>query len=148
LYGAVVHAEIRFPSHLQIPVAKPPLTSPGPDGENQRAVSTLQIKNVRLEAPPLDAPKPSTLLKFDLLNDGEVSVTDVIIKIAIVENGHSTVESVPRFIAGPFTISGHATIDAGYTVNYEMVLRNLSSDCGCRADVNVVAARSSSDPAR
>ena len=103
---------------------------------------------MRLDAAPADAPKPSAVLKFDMLNDGELRVTDIVLQIAMVEK--QRVEGAvgsPRVVVGPFTIRGSVTIEAGYTVNYEMLLRNLSPDCGCVANVVVVSARTLSDPA-
>jgi hypothetical protein len=110
--------------------------------------STLRIEKVRLEAPPADAPNPSTVLKFDVFNDGAVSVTDIVIKIAILEKtqGVGREVTLPRVLVGPFTIRGHATIEAGYTVNYEMLLQNLSSDCRCQADVSVASWRAAPEP--
>jgi hypothetical protein len=110
-----------------------------------REMPILRISNIRLDAPSADAPKPSSLLKFDMLNDSDFRVTDVRIEIAIVEKLQERFitdgTSQPHVIVGPFTIRGHATIEAGYTVSYEMLLRNLSTDCGCRAEVRVVSAR-------
>jgi hypothetical protein len=78
-----------------------------------------------------------------MLNEGNLRVADVQIEIAIVNsNVHDHGELPPRPIVGPFRISGHATIEAGYTVNYEMLLRNLNPECPCVANVKVVSARS------
>jgi hypothetical protein len=112
------------------------------------APSSLRINNVRLEAAPPDAPKPSAILRFGLLNDGSMRVTDVLIHIVIVETGDVDDQaSSASVIVGPFTIRGNVTIEAGYTVHYEMLLRNLSSDCGCVARVRVLSSRPLSDPA-
>jgi len=107
-----------------------------------RPTFDLHIRNVRLEAPPPNADRPSALLRFDMLNNSTVRMTDVSIEIAIVEKWQSPDQSrMPRVIVGPFTIRGDATIEAGYTLNYQMLLRNLSSDCGCQANITVVSAR-------
>ena len=103
--------------------------------------SRLRVGNVRLDAPGPEAPQPSTALKFDLWNDGAVAITDILLQVAIVERKGAHDDAVPRVVVGPFTVGGHATIEAGYTVSYEMVLRNLSSDCGCLANVRIVSAR-------
>ena len=67
---------------------------------------------------------------------------DIVIEIAIRESG-TPVDTRPpsRPIVGPFRIRGHATIEAGYTVNYQMLLRNLNPDCRCVANVSIVSAR-------
>ena len=119
-----------------------PKTSNPPEAPGA-ATPALRIARVRLEAPPEDAAQPSMVLKFDLLNEGLSSVTDVVIEIVIRDK--RLAESDPlaaRPLVGPFTISGHATIDAGYTIAYEMLLRNLSTECQCAADVRVISARS------
>jgi hypothetical protein len=107
----------------------------------------IRILNVRVESAPPDAPKPSALLKFDMLNDGDSKVTDIVIRITIVEKLSAVDHQLgaPRVLVGPFWIRGSATIEAGYTVNYEMLLRNFSSACECVARVVVVSARSLPD---
>lgn len=108
--------------------------------------STLRIKNVRLEAAPRSAQKPSAVLKFDMVNEGSRMLTDVLVEIAILKRELPDTEvGAPRVIVGPFTIRGNVTIDSGYTVNYEMLLRNFSADCGCVANVVVVSARAAAD---
>jgi hypothetical protein len=44
------------------------------------------------------------------------------------------------------SVVGYATIEAGYTLNYEMLLRNLSPDCSCVADVSITSARPVAEP--
>ena len=103
---------------------------------------TLRISNVRFEAPPPDAPWPSKLLKFDMSNDGAVRMTDVSIEVTVRETV-SAIDGINemRLLVGPFTIRGHVTIEAGYTFNYNLLLRNLAPDCQCLAVVNVVSAQ-------
>lgn len=106
-----------------------------------RAASTLRIENVRLERSPADAPAPSALLKFDMVNEGTLRLRDILIEIAIFEKAQTLTGGLkPRLIVRPFTIKGHVTIEPSYTVNFEMLLRNVSSECPCEADVSVVFA--------
>lgn len=108
--------------------------------------STLRIKNVRFEAAPPSAPKPSAVLKFDILNDGSLRLTDVIVEIAILEREPFHNEAIaPRVMVGPFTIRGDVIIESGYTVNYEMLLRNFTADCKCVATVGIVSAHAVAD---
>ena len=102
---------------------------------------TLRVSNVQLEAPPPDAPKPSAVLKFDLVNDSLVSVTDILLEVAVAEKSSAAADAAPRIVVGPFTVRGHATIEAGYTINYVLLLRNLAPDCECVARVRVVGAQ-------
>jgi hypothetical protein len=105
-------------------------------------VPTLRIMNVRLEAPPADAPTPSAVLKFDMLNDGGSKVTDIVIQISMLERPRDEhALSSRRFVVNPFMIRGSVTLEAGYRMNYEMLLRNLSADCACVPNVVVISAR-------
>ena len=98
--------------------------------------------NVRLEASSADEQKPAAVLKFDMFNDGGLRVTDIVIQIAMLENPRVEDPLSPRrFVVRPFTVRGSVTLEAGYTVNYEMLLRNLSAECGCVPEVAVVSAR-------
>jgi hypothetical protein len=107
----------------------------------ERPPASVRIVNVRLESVNHETPKPTAVLKFDLLNDTSVGVSDVVIEISIVEkSGGKTGAQPPRIVVAPFTIRSQTTIEAGYTVNYAMLLRNLSSDCDCIANVSVLSA--------
>jgi hypothetical protein len=104
------------------------------------APKTLRVASIRLEAPPDDIPQPSTVLTFGVINEGDYRVTDVIIEIAIRERPAEGLDT-SRKVFGPFRVAGHATIQAGYTVQYQLLLRNLPAGCRCVANVPVVAAR-------
>ena len=69
-------------------------------------------------------------------------MTDVDIEVTISERV-PRIDGINemRLLVGPFTIRGHVTIEAGYTFNYNLLLRNLSTECRCVANVNVVSAR-------
>jgi hypothetical protein len=103
-------------------------------------VSTLRVHRIRLEAAPPPVPKASLVLKFDLVNDGSVTVGNVILEVAIREKPSTDADAASQVVAGPFTIRGEVDLQAGYTLNYEMLLRNLPSDCNCVADVAIVAS--------
>jgi hypothetical protein len=106
--------------------------------------SSLKIEHVRLEPPPSTEPLPSTLLKFDVLNESSGRLTDLVLEVSIVETiADSSLR--PRVLVGPFTIQGDVVLESGYTINYEMLLRNFSSVCDCLATVEAVSARSVPD---
>jgi len=107
--------------------------------------STVHINDIRLEAPPRQTPEPASVLKFEMLNDGERRVTDVMLEIAIREKA-ADIAVTPRTIVGPFLVGGHATIEAGFAVDYELLLKNLAPDCSCLATVRVVSARELPEP--
>jgi hypothetical protein len=108
--------------------------------------SSLKIEHVRLEPPPSTESLPSTLLKFDVLNESSGRLTDLVLEVSIVEKPTLADSSLrPRVLVGPFTIQGDVILESGYTINYEMLLRNFSSDCYCLATVEAVSARSVPD---
>jgi hypothetical protein len=112
-----------------------------PDGSRAATVSVpvpVKIRHVHLK-PAAEVETPATLLEFDMLNDSVDPVTDVVVQISIVEK--STSRQPPRVVAGPFTIKGEAVLEPGYTIKYQMIMRNLSSDCDCLANVGVLSAR-------
>jgi hypothetical protein len=77
-----------------------------------------------------------------MLNEGALRVADVVIEISILDKERSeNHDGQPAPIVRPFRISAHATIEAGYTVNYQMLLRNLSPECPCVATVKILSAR-------
>jgi hypothetical protein len=97
-----------------------------------------KIENVRLETPLHSEASTSTLLKFDVFNAGSTPLTDLILEISILEKPALN-ELSGKALVRPFKIRGHVVLQAGYTVNYELLLRNLSSDCRCIATVDVVS---------
>jgi hypothetical protein len=100
----------------------------------------LRVQRVRLEpAPPMNA-SPGTVLKFDLLNASVNRLADLVLQIAIVEKSEPFAPR--RILVGPFTIRGEVVLEAGYSLTYEMLLRNFSSDCHCLPNVEVVSVRS------
>jgi hypothetical protein len=118
-------------------------TAVSASSRQQTAAVSLRIANTRLEAAAEDAPKPSTLLKFDLLNQSLERITDVVLQVVLVEKARLPEQvSARRPVVGPFTIQGHVTLEAGYTMNYVVLLRNLSVDCDCLPEVSVLSARS------
>jgi hypothetical protein len=104
--------------------------------------SALKIQNVRLDSSAAAAPAPSAILRFDVVNESSNRVTDFVLEISILEKPRATGAPIrPRVLVRPFTIQGAVVLESGYTMNYEMVLRNLSSDCSCRVIVEVLSAR-------
>jgi hypothetical protein len=105
------------------------------------AARLLRVENVRLEAPVTAETLPSTLLKFDVVNGGSTPLTDFILEISILEKP-ALDEVSGKALVRPFKIRGNIVLQAGYMINYEMLLRNLSSDCRCIATVDVVSVQS------
>jgi hypothetical protein len=118
---------------------------PAADSE-RRGAWPLKIRNVRLEPAPPTAKLPSTILKFDMLNEGSKRLTDFVLEISIVEKRELDHGLVPRrVLAGPFTMRGHVVLESGYSIDSQMLLRNLSPDCSCVALIEVLSARALSE---
>jgi hypothetical protein len=114
-------------------------TIPVPDDPRPVNPSRLPTtENVRLETPLHAEASPSTLLKFDVFNGGATPLTDLILEISIVEKS-AFKELAGRTLVRPISDRGNIVLQAGYTINYEMLLRNLSADCRCVANVDVVS---------
>jgi hypothetical protein len=110
-----------------------------------QAVVELSIKDVRLElVPQSETPAtPLAALTFEMCNDGASSLTDILVDIFIVRKPHVPhLDTPPTVPAGPYRIRGKIVLRPGYTMHYEMRLRNLPQDCDCVPTVEVVSVRS------
>ena len=79
------------------------------------------------------------MLKFDLLNASPAGLTDLLLEISIMEKPDGLAPG--RMLVRPFRIRGNVVLKSGYTVDYELLLRALSSDCDCVASVDVLSVR-------
>jgi hypothetical protein len=113
-------------------------------GTHQTAAPLL-VQNVRLESAPQTESAPSTILKFDVFNASPHRLTDLVLEITITETSVDPVLVPPRILVRPFKIRGNAVLESGYTINYEMLLRQFSSDCDCVAKVDVLSVRTLPD---
>ncbi len=102
----------------------------------------LRIANLRIEDAPPGERKPSAVLKFQALNAGSSQLVDIVLELSIVEQpeaDHPIART--RLLAGPFTFRGKAVLEPGYMTEYELLLRNFSSDCRCVPKIEVVSLR-------
>ena len=100
----------------------------------------VAVRNVQLaSAPPVDD-EPSAFVRFDVINEGEQDVSPVVVEIAILETPRRVGEAVPlpTTLVGPFRIRAKTALKAGYSVHYELRLRNVFASCACTATVDVV----------
>ena len=103
---------------------------------------SLLVHNLRLAAAPANEHRPSALLKFDVLNHTALWPTDVVMRVSFVERRLDESDIEPaRVIVGPVTVEVDETLQAGYTLSYEMLFRNLSPDCDCSPRVEIISAR-------
>ena len=129
----------RDENHPPIRIGHPARPVPAEDGSHE--VYPLQIRNIRFEPSEPVGESPSATLKFDVLNEGGESVTEIIMKVSVIEAAETRRDAPRTVLAGPFEIRGKAPLDPGFTMTYEIRLRNLSPDCGCVGTVNIVSVR-------
>ena len=111
-----------------------------------KSAAPLRIDNVRLEAAPGTETVPSAVLKFDVINASPKRQTDLLLEISITEKPALDPVLAPRrVLVRPFKIRGNFVLEAGYTINYQMLLRHLSTDCDCVANVDVLSVRALPD---
>ena len=101
---------------------------------------SLRISDIRLEPGPTAEPEPSAVLRFNLENHGITQLGDVVLRIAIFEKDTEPVV-MPRALVRPFSMHTEATLEPGYSVDYEMLFHNLSAGCSCVPTVEIVSAR-------
>jgi hypothetical protein len=111
------------------------------------AVAAVHIQNVRLDFVAAVPAGPSAFLKFTMLNQGSTSVADVVLRVSLVgtdddmDSGHSH-----AIVAGPYVIRSKPVLLPGYSVDFDLGLDSVGSDCGCIGTVEVVAARFAPQP--
>ena len=111
---------------------------------NPRVSNTLPtavtVEKIRFEAAAVVETEPATRLKFDLLNTTQQRLTDIVVEISVTE-GASTEPALATMVVRPFRIQGDLILEPGYSVGFEVLLRRLSADCDCAANVRVVSVR-------
>jgi hypothetical protein len=100
----------------------------------------IRLSRIRLEAPESTVPQPSALLKFDLVNEGIVGLSDIVLTVTISEKAPDDATGL-RTLVRPVDIRSHVTIEPGYTIEFEIVFRNIAADCPCLPLVTVASAR-------
>jgi hypothetical protein len=138
LVGALASLEARTaadpPSNRTI-VQQPPSTP-------STTLTPLRVLKIRLDQGDRTHPEPRSTVSFEVLNDGPTELTDVVLRIFIEEvTTLSQPDSHPEPLA-KYTIRGSdVVIQPGYSLKYELRLRNLPSECDCRAVVEVESVR-------
>jgi hypothetical protein len=154
MMSAVTLGEL--PRAVAVETGKPSIdravrTDPPPLSVAQDArADSVHVGNIRFEAPPATVPHPSVLLKFEVVNNGGEPLTDPLIRILVTEKVAPDVGIAPRVLVQPFVVTGTPMIAPGYSVDYQMLMQNLTVDCGCVAHVTVMpqprAAAAASTP--
>ena len=117
-----------------------------PNGHRVKADTTtltgmLEVQNLRIEPPSADVVAPAAVLKFELLNAGVTPLTWITVEGRVCSRETRGRRSRAAGLARPFSIRGETVLEEGFTLDFEMLLRNLSPGCACAAHVEVVSAR-------
>lgn len=101
----------------------------------------IRVRNVRIGPAPRMKGMPSANVKFDIVNEGSKSVTDVVVEISVVTKETLPIggDTEPVVLAGPFKMRGDVALEPCFSISYEMRLRNLSTESGCVPHVEVVS---------
>lgn len=106
----------------------------------------LTVRNIRLEAcDPVEDGSSSSILKFDMLNDGASRLTNIVVEVSILKKRQPDDSDAEIPLVRPFVIRGKAVLQPGYSMEYELRLQNLSPGCDCTARVNVVSVEALAD---
>jgi hypothetical protein len=101
------------------------------------------VRNVRLvSAPPLEE-SPTGVVKFDVFNEGKSDLQAVTLEISILDTPPALGQDapLPNLLVGPFRVRTKSALKAGYSVHYEVRLRNFPIACDCAATVDVIDER-------
>jgi hypothetical protein len=111
----------------------------------------LQVRDVRFEAAPQLDGMPSTLLIVRLANEGSTDLSRIVVRISVFEKraAPTPTSREPAVLAGPYTLIGNSRVlRPGQTIDFELRLKNLSSEQGCSANVDVLSVESTSPEGR
>jgi hypothetical protein len=104
-------------------------------------IAGLIVSNIALERVPSSDAMPSTDVTFELLNDTLSKYKDIVLELSITEKGSDFQENARRsLIVGPVTIRTTFVLESGYTMMYQMRLRNFAAQCDCDVSVEVISA--------
>jgi hypothetical protein len=100
----------------------------------------IAIRHPRLEASTTREYQESTILKFDVENESDTSQTDIELSVSLLGPIDGGEEERPVLVR-PFTIRVDTVLPAGYSLEYEIRLRNIRSDCDCVPKIDILNAR-------
>ena len=111
-------------------------------GSLDTRLKSLSVRNARLEsAPPIDHAS-SVRLKFEISNDGDESVEDLELEIALVSPADDRASSPPVVVMGPLALRTKALLMPDHSLSYDIRFKNISlNECSCHPEVEVVDGR-------
>jgi hypothetical protein len=135
----IATSSLSLHAELLTPVARFTKGSYAVSGKQLKA---LTVENVRLEAAAGIDSAPATTLKFDLLNTTQHRLTEIVVEISVTEKpSQEPALTLNRMLVRPFKLQGDVILEPGHLVEFEVLLRRLSADCECAANVRVVSVR-------
>jgi hypothetical protein len=108
----------------------------------RREFDAVFIRNIRFKAAPPVNGSPAARVTFEIHNESQHSLADIVLAVSLVEpRSRNDPKAERAIVAGPLTIQSKAVLLPGYSFDYDVTLRNISSDCRCVPAVRVVQAR-------
>ena len=114
------------------------------DGTDELPDPAITIGRIRLEPGPASRDSQSVVLKFDLRNGTATNVTDIVVSVSLFGSAPSDLEPRPVLVR-PFKVRVGGPLRAGYSLGYQIQLKNLSVDSDCVPEIEIVSARSIDD---
>jgi len=101
------------------------------------------VRDIKLEpASPVDGDEsPTAMLKFDVYNEVDLSIAGVVVSVSVLGESSGLTPEVRPVLVRPFKIRVSQVLQPGYSVHYELRMKNISADCDCLPRVEVVEAR-------
>ena len=100
----------------------------------------LTVANVEVERGPFIDLSPTTDVSFQLTNRAATPLRDVVLEIAMVSETDSNETGTALVLAGPVVVRSSYELQPGFTMMYEMRLKNFSIECECHPVVKVASA--------
>jgi hypothetical protein len=122
-----------------------PATAPFPKSMPFRFAA---VRSIKLEpASPISGDDtPAAIMKFDVYNELHLSIADLVLAVSVLgEPGGDSSSKSRVVLVRPFNIRVSQVLQPGYSIHYELRMRNLSASCDCLPKVEVLAARVLSD---
>jgi hypothetical protein len=110
-----------------------------------QGANAIHVRGITLEdAGPIDG-RPSARLAFEMSNDGDERVENVVFLITIRARTSDPTEA-GHVIGGPYTIRARLRLEPGAIAEYQLRLSNLVADCSCQTEVSVLSATGARQP--
>lgn len=108
----------------------------------QSAGHGIVIRDIHVEPAESIAESPSVILKFDVHNESETSVTGIVLSVSLLGAVAGNESESRPVLVRPFKVKIDEPLHAGFSFEYEMRLRNVPFDRDSVPDIRVIAARS------